>query len=146
MQINGARLSFAVEMDRSHTEEARMKKKFAAYGLFHIAAADGVHPGPPSRRTTLSARDLFAAGVRVLIVVSGRDPAAELARKRRLLRWCREESGGSLFWCATLGDVRAHDFFTAPIWDVPGVAGRQRLIVSSAPRLVTASSPPRMRP
>jgi hypothetical protein len=133
LRTGGLDLSFAVELDRGTCEEKRARKKFAAYGRFH--AAGGVDPGrhAASRSASLSAERLFTAGLRVLFIASGRDAGAERARERRLLRWCEDEAGGSLFWCTTLSKAREHDFFTSPIWDVAGHAGVRSLVDSSGP-------------
>lgn len=140
LQVQGVELSFAIELDRGSTEERRARKKYVGYGRFHAAIADGRRIATPSRRSSLAADDLFAPGMRVLFVASGRDASAELARKDRLLAWCEQEAGGSLFWLTTLSAVRENDLFTAPIWDVAGNTGRRSLIDSAQlappPRLV----------
>ena len=108
---DGAGYAFALELDRGTVEEKRIREKVRGYGEWLVSGA--------------YARRYGGDSLRVLFVVSGRNPRE---RVERLKRWCEAEGGRSLFWFAEKDVLDRSDLRCDPIWKVGGSAGREALL------------------
>lgn len=106
--------SFALELDRGTVEEKRVREKVRCYGEWLVSGAYKSRYGDDS--------------LRVLFVVSGREPRG---RVERLKRWCEEEGGRSLFWFTEKTAFDKSDPFSDPIWSVAGNDRREPLLPGS---------------
>ncbi len=111
----GDRYSFALELDRGTVEEKRIREKVCGYGEWMTSGA--------YRRRY---RD---DSLRVLFVVSGRNPRE---RVERLKRWTEAEGGRSLFWFTEQETLDRSDPLCDPIWKVGGTATREALLPVAA--------------
>lgn len=105
---------FAVEVDRGTVAEARMRRRFRAYGRW--ATED--------RWRAFSE----CGSLRVLTVVTNVD--AHPGRLARLKAWCEDEGGGSLFWFCDRYAVHAVDIIESPVWAIAGETQRRPLQLS----------------
>ncbi len=104
---NGAPIGFALELDRGTVEEKPFKTKIRALGEWKVTGAYRRRFGTDS--------------LRVLFVVTptNRDPH----RLERIKAWAEAERGQSLFWFASLSDLRTDTIFDKPVWRVAGRDG-----------------------
>ena len=123
------RYSFALELDRGTVEEKRIREKVRGYGEWLVSGAYRDRYGDDS--------------LRVIFVVSGREPRG---RVQRLKRWCEEERGRSLFWFAEKEAFDRSDPLSDPIWMVAGSSGREPLLTGAqAPSGIASRRLPAVR-
>jgi hypothetical protein len=114
-----ATYGFAVELDRGGVEEKRIRQKVHAYGAWLGAGA--------------YARRFPEAALRVLFVVAA--GAQSPARLERLVRWCEDEGGGSLFWFTEHARLAGCNVLRDPIWRMAGSGGLHRLLAGDERRV-----------
>jgi hypothetical protein len=116
VDVSGAVHGFAIELDRGSVEEKRIRQKVHGYGAW-------VGCGEYGRRFP-------DVAVRVMFVVDAEPRSA--ARVERLVRWCEDERGASLFWFTEHIRLAESDVLRAAIWRVAGSSGLHALLPSGS--------------
>jgi hypothetical protein len=107
LATDGAPAGFALELDRGTVEEKPFKTKIRALGEWKVTGAYRRRFGTDS--------------LRVLFVVTPTN--RDRNRVERIKAWTEAERGQSLFWFASLPDLRPDTIFDKPVWRVAGREG-----------------------
>ena len=112
LEVDGARLGFALELDRGTVEERPFKEKVRALREW--------------RRSGVQAERFGDGRFRVLFVVAPN--TRDRNRLARIKGWTEAEGGKRLFWFADLSEVTPVAVLGNPIWQVASESGRFALL------------------